>query len=88
MYEDRIRKQTAGEFHPVVFSTGGVIGDAAKKVIRAIADKLSDKSDEDIKKKKLLIKSDISFSLIRSKISSIRNPKRNIQDQLRSFNGM
>ena len=49
MYEDRIRKQAAGEFDPVVFSTGGATGDAAKKVIRAIADKLSCKTDEDSK---------------------------------------
>ena len=86
MYDDRIKKQMEGEFYLVVISSGSMIGNTAKNTIRTIATKLSSKMDEDLKKMKLSIQSDISFSLIRSRINAIRNPKRSIHEQLLSFN--
>lgn len=85
-YQDRIQKQLAGDFYPVVFSSGGMIGETARSIINTIANKLSSKTDEDNKKASMEIKSEISFSLIRSRINSLRNPKRSIHEQLRVFN--
>ena len=63
-YQDRIKKQLAGDFHPVVFSSGGMIGETARSIINTIASKLSSKTDEDNRKASMEIKSEISFSLI------------------------
>ena len=76
----------AGEFLPMVFSSGGMMGDTAKYTINTIAAKLISKTDEDSMKMQRIIKSDIRFSLIRARINTLRNPKNSIHDQLRSLN--
>ena len=88
MYQDRVQKQAAGEFLPIVYSSGGMIGETAKSTIKAIAVKLSSKSDEDSKKMQLTIKTHIRFSFIRSRLNAVRNPKRSVQEQLQCFNSL
>ena len=82
LYQDRIQKRLAGEFYPFVCSSGGMIGEMAKKTIDKIATKLSCKTDEDSKKTNLMLKAGMSFFLLRSRINAIRNPKRSIYEQL------
>ena len=55
-YGNRIMQQLGGQFLPCVFSSGGSIGPAAKKIIKIISNKIANGSLEKIEDIKIDIK--------------------------------
>ena len=84
-YSDRIKQQLGGEFMPCVFSSGGGIGPAAKKIIDRIANRLASNSLEKIDDIKSDIKTDIVVSLLKSRIQGLRCSRNSITSQLSNF---
>ena len=80
-YLDRIKQQLGGEFMPCVFSTGGGIGLAAKKIIDCIANRLAANSLEMIEDTKSEIKTDIVISLLKSRIQGLRCSHNSVTSQ-------
>ena len=73
------------DFLPCVFSSGGGIGAAAKKIIDTISVKMAGSSMDkanDIKKE---LKTDLNISLIKSQIQSILSSKNSVENQLYNF---
>ena len=84
-YKDRISKQLNGDFLPFVLSTGGVIGPSAKKVVNIISSRLAASSNEKETDIKRQINTDISMSLIKSRIHGLRANRNNIATQMTNY---
>ena len=82
-YSNRIKEQLGGEFLPAIFSTGGGIGNSAKKMINLIAQRLEFNSLEKLSDLKSEIKTDIVMSLLKSRVQSLRCSRSSISDQLK-----
>ena len=55
-------------------------------MVKKIGEKLASKRDGDVRKAIDEIKSDISVSLIRSRVMALRTAKRTVAEQMRLFN--
>ena len=89
-YAERIKHMLGGNFIPYIFSSGGGIGPAARKVIKNLATKASSSSLEKFEDIKNNIKLDIIFALLKSRIEGLRSCRNNISAQsqmLNLFNG-
>ena len=89
-YAERIKHMLGGNFIPCIFSSGGGIGLAAKKVIKDLATKASSRSLEKFEDIKENIKLDIIFALLKSRIEGLRSCRNNISTQsqmLKLFHG-
>ena len=84
-YKDRIQKQLGGDFLPCCMSSGGVLGSSAKKIINTIVNKLSTYAQVNAADVKREIKTDISMSLVKSKVQGLRANRNGIGTQLSNF---
>ena len=64
-YAERIQHMLGGNFIPCIFSSGGGIGPAARKVIKDLATKASSSSLEKFEDIKKDIKLDVIFALLK-----------------------
>ena len=87
-YKDRIQKQLGGDFLPCCMSSGGVLGSSAKKIINIIVNKLSTYALVNAADAKREIKTDISMSLIKSKVQGLRSNRNGIGTQLSNFRSL
>ena len=74
-YKERVTKTLGGDFQPIVLSSGGACNRNTKVLINAVANKMSGSSSQDSSVICKEIKTDISMSLIKSRINSIRTNK-------------
>ena len=81
-YSSRIKITLGADFIPFVMTSGGSIGPAAKMVLKIMADKLAAKSYDT--KSQILneIKSDLSMSLLKSKIRGVRSIRKSFAAQI------
>ena len=84
-YAQRIKVILGGDFMPCVFSSGGVIGPAARKVIDCISAKKASSSIEKVNDVKDEIRTDLSMSLQKSRIQGLRASRSSLSSQLRNF---
>ena len=84
-YQDRILKQLSGDFLPFCLSSGGVFGSSAKKVINLIVNKLTAINQDNAAELKREIQTDISMSLVKSRIQGLRASRNGIMSQLNTF---
>ena len=82
LYNDRITKQLGGKFMPCIFSSGGGIGPAAKKIIDKISNKIAYTSMERLSDIKSEIRTDIVVSLIKSRIQGLRSSRKSLLSQM------
>ena len=67
---------------PCVFSSGGVIGPAARKVIDCISQRKALSSIEKVNDLKAEIRTDLSMSLQKSRIQGLRATRNSLASQL------
>ena len=84
-YAERIKHILGGNFIPCIFSSGGGIGPAARKVIKDIAIKASSNSLEKYEDIKNDIKLDIIFALLKSRIEGLRSCRNTITSQFQTL---
>ena len=84
-YHDRILKQLGGDFLPFCLSSGGVFGSSAKKIINLIVNKLTAINQDNSSDLKREIQTDISMSLVKSRIQGLRASRNGIISQLSKF---
>ena len=84
-YHDRILKQLGGDFLPFCLSSGGVFGSSAKKIINLIVNKLTAINQDNSSDLKREIQTDISMSLVKSRIQGLRASRNGIISQLNKF---
>ena len=84
-YEDRILKQFGGNFSPFVISSGGVWGLSALKIMKTIADRIAGNQHELKVEMRRAIRTDISMSLLRSKVQSFHAPRQDVRGQIISL---
>ena len=70
---------------PCVFSSGGSIGPAAKKIIDKIAVKIAQTSMDNLNDIRMDIKTDVVISLLKSRIQGIRSTRNSIVTQMNNF---
>lgn len=85
-YAGRIKYMLGGNFIPCIFSSGGGIGSAAKKVIKDIATKACSNSLEKYEDIKMDVKLDIVFALLKSRVEGLRSCRNNIATQSQTLN--
>ena len=84
-YKDRIQKQLCGDFLSCCMSSGGVLGWSTKKIIDIIVNKMLSYALENAADVKNEIKTDISMSLVKSKVQGLRANRNGIGTQLSQF---
>ena len=85
-YAERIKHMLGGNFIPCIFSSGGGIGPAARKVIKDLATKASSSSLEKFEDMKKGLKLDIIFAFLKSRIEGLRSCRNNIATQSQMLN--
>ena len=78
----RIKEQLGGDFIPAIFSSGGGIGNSAKKIINLISQRLESHTLNKLSDIKSEIKTDIVMALLRSRVQNLRCSRSSIKDQL------
>ena len=81
-YSMRIKEQLGGDFVPAIFSSGGGIGNSAKKIINLISQRLESDTLNKLSDIKSEIKTDIVMALLRTRVQNLRCSRSSIQDQL------
>ena len=71
-YETRISKVENSYFNPLVFAVTGGTGPSTTKVIKRLAEKIADKKNERYSDTINLIRSKVSFALLRSCLLCLR----------------
>ena len=75
LYEERIREIEHGSFTPLVFSCSGGMGPLATIVYRRLASLISEKSSQSYSMTLYWLRCKLSFSLLRSAITSLRGSR-------------
>ena len=81
-HANRIKEHIGGDFYPFILTSGGAMSPLAKKIIQQLAKKIS--IDSYLKEAEIVkeIKDDISMSLIKSRIQSLRCNRNSIASQM------
>ena len=74
-YEERIREIEHGSFTPLVFSATGGMAPAATLMYKRLASLLAEKRHQDYSKTITWIRTNLSFSLLKSAVMSLRGAR-------------
>ena len=76
-------KQTSrSRFIPIILSSGGMMNEQTKALIKKIGQRIAHDKKDDSRRIIQEFKTEISVSLIRSRVNSIRTAKRNVAEQM------
>ena len=81
-YSSRITNSLGCDFIPFIMTSGGCIGPAANMVLKTIANKKASKSFENRDQILRNIKTDLSMSLLKSRIVGIRSSRKTLTAQI------
>ena len=85
-YKDRIRKQHNSDSLLFVLYSGGAWGRSAINILKTIADRRAGNQEERKNEIRREILMDVLMSLIKSRMISLREPRKNIHGQIEALN--
>ena len=83
-YKDRVNTLLGAEFKPLILSSGGVMSKKKKELIEIISKRIRAKTPEE-KKTIAQIRTEISMSLIKSRVACLRAVKNNLSEQIQQL---